>query len=608
MASGRTAHLIRVTAALTAVALAVGVGSPALAQDASPAADGSATPAAAPEQVLRVGVVSDLITDNPWAVSAGSDWSVVTVQYDMLLKFADEDLSPAPSLAEGCEPSADYLTWTCTLRDGLTWSDGEPLTSRDVAFTYRFVIDHKIPQYRSYFPFDPAFETPDDRTLIWKAQKPTFAPDLPPWVYIVPEHVWARYDDDDLKTIKSVPNTPSVGSGPFVLTSWTRGRSWTMERNPYYWGARPTLDRIDFRLYTNNEAMVQALRNGEIDFADGIKPSLLDSLEGAPNIQTQQVVSDWWLNLAFNFGGQGDAADPLPALQDIRLRRAIEMAIDKQEIADVVYQGTATPGDTVVRPASAYWHLDIPTDEEIPYDPDAAAAELDGAGYVDTDGDGIREDPATGDPLRLRIPASEDTTGAVEAGQLITGYLKAIGIGVRLEPASDAKMNDFWGTGNFDAYIWYWSGDPDPNYQLSIFTSGQCGGWSDGCWSDPAYDQLYQEQRTIMDRDQRLKVVQEAQRYLYDHLPGVVLAYPGWLQAYRTDRYTGYVPAPGPHGYLLPGYNYDSYVELRPVTQAGATPAPVGPPGWVWASLLAVLAVFLFAWLRHDRWRISMEA
>lgn len=591
----------RMTRLLAAVAVLLATASVAHAQSSTPSAGG--------DLVLRVGVVSDLITDNPWAVSAGSDWAVVTAQYDMLLKFASEDASPAPSLAEGCEPSADYLTWTCTLRDGLMWSDGTPLTSRDIAFTYRFVIDHKIPQYRSYFPSDPTFETPDDRTLIWKAKKPTFAPDVPPWVYVVPEHVWAEHEGADLKTIKGVPNTPSVASGPFTLTEWTRGRSWTMERNPYYWGDRPALDRIEFRLYTNNEAMVQALRNGEIDFADGIKPSLVGPLEGTPDIEVQHVVSDWWLNLAFNFGGQGDQADPLPALQDIRVRRAIAMAIDKQEIADVAYQGTATPGDTVIRPASAFWHLDIPTDQELPYDPDAAAAQLHDAGYVDTDGDGIREDPETGDPLRLRMPASEDTTGAVEAGQLIVGYLRTIGIGVRLEPASDAKMNDFWGSGDFDAYLWYWSGDPDPNYQLSIFTSGQCGGWSDGCWADPAYDALYQQQRTMMDRDERLQVVQEAQRYLYDHLPGVVLVYPGWLQAYRTDRFTGYVPAPGPDGYLLPGYNYDSYVELRPVTTAGgSTPAPVGPPGWVWASLLGILVVFLFAWLRHDRWRISMEA
>ncbi|HTG47935.1 MAG TPA: peptide ABC transporter substrate-binding protein [Actinomycetota bacterium] len=551
--------------------------------------------------VLRVGEVADMNTDNPFAVSGGSDWTAATIQYDMLLKFSDQDLTAAPSLATGCDHSADYMTWTCTLRPGLKWSDGTPLTSEDVAFTYRFVMQHKFPQYISYFPFHPVFSTPNDTTLVWKADRPTFAPSMPPWVYIVPEHVWSKYQDADLKTIKNAPNTPSVASGPFTLTSWTRGQGWTMDRNPYYWGTAPTVDEIQFRVYTNQESMIQALKNGEIDFADGIKSSLLASVQGTPNVTTQQVVSDWWLNFAFNFGGQGPQAHPLPALHDLTVRKAIEMAIDKQAIVEKVYNGTATPGDTVVRPASTYWHLDIPADQEFPFDPAAANAMLQNAGYVDTNGDGIREDPTTHQPLVLNVPASTDTIGAEQAGELIVGFLKDIGIEVNLEPVNDGKMGDFWASGNFDAYIWYWSGDPDPNYQLSVFTSGQCGGWSDGCWKDPAYDRLYEEQRGIMDPAKRLPVVQEAQRYLYEHIPGVVLAYPGWLQAYRSDRFTGWVPAPGPHGYLMPGYNYDSLVSVHPVAGADISAGSPGLPGWLWGVLIVVIIAATVLLLRRRR-------
>jgi peptide/nickel transport system substrate-binding protein len=574
----------------------------------APVAQAQSADSSSREIVLRVGTTADLVTDNPFAVNSGSDWIVVTAQYDLLLKFGNEDLSPAPGLAKGCDPSDDHMTWTCTLRPGLKWSDGTPLTSKDVAFSYRFVIDHRVPQYRSYFPFNPVFETPNDTTLVWKAEEPTFAPDMPPWVYIVPEHVWSQYNDADLKTIKGVPNTPSIVSGPFMLTSWDRGRGWTMERNPNFWGERPTVDRIEFRLYSNPESMTQALRNGEIDFADALKPSLFESLEGTPSITTQRVISDWWLNLALNFGGQGPDADPLPALHDLAVRKAIEMAIDKREIAEKVYLNTASPGDTVIREASTFWHLDIPAGQEIPYDPAAAAQMLQDAGYVDTNGDGIREDPTTGEPLELRMPASEDTTGAVEAGQLIVGYLKEIGIDVKLEPASDAKMSDFWGSGDFDAYIWYWSGDPDPNYQLSIFASDQCGGWSDGCWKDPHYDQLYEEQRGIMDRDERLKVVQEAQRYIYDQVPVIVLAYPGWLQAYRNDRFTGWVPAPGEDGYLIPGYNYDSLINVRPVSAASSAPATPGLPAWVWGAAIAAGVVLVGGMVLRGRRRLDEEA
>ena len=589
-------HAVR-RAVAGAAALAL-LGVPSLLGTAASAQDGS--PGA--EIVLRVGTINDLANDNPFGVTAGYDWGVATIQYDMLLQFSDDDLSASPGLADACIPNKDHTRWTCRLREGLRWSDGEPLTSRDVAFSYRFVIDNGISQFRSYFPYDPAFETPDDRTLVWRSKRPTFAPDMPPFVYIVPEHVWAHLDGAERKEIRSEPNTPTVASGPFTLTEWERGQGWTMERNPYYWGPQPAVDRLEFRVFDNQEAMVQALRNGEIDIADGLQPTVFRTLEGSADIATQRVISDWWLNLAFNFGGQGQSSDPLPALADHRVRTAIQMAIDKQEIVDKVYLGYANPGDTIVREASTYWHLDIPPDEEIPLDPQGANALLDEAGYLDTDGDGVREDPKSGEPLSVLMPASEETTGAVEAGQLIVGYLDQIGIDVELQPASDAKMGDYWTSGDFDMYIWYWSGDPDPDYQLWVFASGQCGVWSDGCWVDPRYDRLYEAQRTILDRAQRREAVYEAQRYVYDQIPGVVLAYPSWLEAYRTDRFTGWTPAPGKNGYLLPGYNYHSLLSIRPVSGAATnTSASPGPPVWIWLAAVAVIGLVVAISIRRGR-------
>ena len=592
------ARLRAALALVTAVAAAALVTAPLAAAQSGSAADD--------EVVLRVGVTQNLDNDNVWGITAGSDWIVATLQYDMLLKFGSADLGPEPSLATGCEPNEDYTQWTCTLREGLKWSDGSPLTASDVAFTYRFVIDHDISQYRSYFEKGTTFETPDDTTLIWNSPEPTFAPDMPPWVYIVPEAVWSEHVGKDRKEIRAVPNTPSIASGPFTLTEHNEGQGWTMEKNPNYWGEESAIDRIEFSLYSNQEAMIQALRNGEIDFADGLEPALIDSVAGLENIEVHQVVSDWWLNLAFNFGGQSADADPLPALHDRAVREAIVMAIDKQAIVDKAYAGTATPGDTIIRPASAYWHLDIPAEQEIPFDPAGANALLDDAGYVDTDDDGIREDPETGDPLEMLIPASTDTTGAAEAGELIVGFLQEIGIRVDLRPVTDAKMNDYWGSGDFDAYIWYWSGDPDPDYQLWVFTSDQCGNWSDGCFADEEFDALYEEQRATFDREERQQLVFEAQQRLYDQIPGVVLAYPGWLQAYRTDRFEGWTPAPGEQGYLLPGYNYESVLTARPVAGAATAQAASsggGIPAWIWIAAIVVIAGVAVVLSRRNRAR-----
>ena len=324
---------------------------------------------------------------------------------------------------------------------------------------------------------------------------------------------------------------------------------------PVLLGPRPRpLDRIDYRVYTNQEAMIQALKNGEIDVADGLQ-ALADQLGRGhdPNITLQKVVSDWWLNLAFNFGGQPGpttpAAGPARPRRPHRDRDGDRQERDRQEgvrgsrdagrhdrAAGVGVLASRYPGRSGVRRTTRREPTTCST----------------------TPATSIR---TTTGSARTRAPASRsrsicrlrtDTTGAEEAGELIVGYLKQIGIKVDLLPATDAKMNDYWGSGNFDAYIWYWSGDPDPNYQLFVFTSEQCGSWSDGCWKDPHFDKLYEEQRTMMDQTQRQADRQEG---------AAVRVRPGAGRRARVSQLArglpqrpvhGWVGQPGPGGYLLP--------------------------------------------------------
>jgi len=140
-----------------------------------------------------------------------------------------------------------------------------------------------------------------------------------------------------------------------------------------------------------------------------------------------------------------------------------------------------------------------------------------------------------------------------------------------------------------------------------VFTTGQCGSWSDGCWSDPTYDKLYEKQRSIFDREQRREAVFDAERYLYDAIPGVVLAYPSWLEAYRTDRFTDWTPAPGDNGYLLPVYNYHSLLTVRPVEGASEASSP-GLPAWIWIAAAAVVILVGFRLARRGRKERDEEA
>ena len=597
MSSARTWSAALAAGALVTLAALGAVGAPAQAASSSPSPSGSGS-----GPVLRVGMTSGIDNPNIWALNSATEFEAVTLQYDMLMKYSDVDLTAAPGIATGCDPSADRRVWTCTIRPGLKWSDGVPLTSKDVAFTYRFAIDKEMPYFSGYFPEGTTFETPDDTTLIWKSPTPTNGPNVPAWVYVAPEHVWAKYADKDLKEITSVKVLPNVASGPFVMTTAVDGQSWTFERNPNFWGPKPAYQTIVFQLFTNQEAMVQALKNGQIDIADGLEPALLPAVEKLSNVAIQKVVSDWWVNMAFNFGGQGPASKPLPALQDLQVRKAIEMAIDKQKIVDTVYPGAASPGETVVRPLSVYWHLDVPDDKVVKYDPQAANALLDQAGYP-KGADGVRTDPKTGQPLVMRMPTSDDTQGSTAVGQLIAGFLKQIGITVKVQPVTAGKMYDIQQSGDFDAYIWYWSGDPDPNYQLSVFTSGSCKDLSDGCFTDPAYDALFEKQNTTLDPEQRLPIVKEAQQYLYDHIPGIVVAYPNAIEAYRTDKVTGLTATPAKVGYLMPSYVYTSMVTAKPAeasaSGSGSGSSSGGIPVWVWAIVALVVVVGVVLALRR---------
>lgn len=566
---------------------------------AAGAADGSA----APVSTLRVGVPSAIDNPNLWAVNSTSEWEAITMEYDMLLSFSPKDLTAGAGLATACKNSADYRTWTCTIRNDARWSDGQPVTSKDVAFTFQLVMDQKFPYFRSYIPEGSTFRTPDDRTFVWRTPRPSNAPMVPPWIYIVPEHVWSKYADLSQRDIKAVDVLPVVGSGPYVMTKAVAGQTWTFERNAQYWGPRPAYDQIVFQKFDNQEAMVQALKSGEIDIADNVNAPLLPSLQGQSDITVQKVVPDCWINMAFNFGGQGPDSDPLPALQDLTVRKAIAMAIDKQSLVDKVYPGAAEPGQTIIRPLSRFWHLNLPADQVLPFNPDEANRLLDEAGYT-RGSDGIRVDPSTGKPLDLRLPTSGDTQGSEAAGRLIAGYLQQIGIRVDVQPVTAGKMYDIQQTGNFDAYIWYWCGDPDPDYQLSVFTSSQCGDLSDGCWKNAKYDRLYNKQRTTFDQNQRKRIVDEMQRIVYNQIPGIVLAYPNTIQAYRNDRVTDLTPIPQPDGYIVPNYNYTPFLDAKPVaaqtgsSDSGSSAMPV-VAGVVGAAVVLGAIVLLLSRRRN---------
>jgi ABC-type transport system substrate-binding protein len=269
---------------------------------------------------------------------------------------------------------------------------------------------------------------------------------------------------------------------------------------------------------------------------------------------------------------------------------------------DQVYQGTAVVGDSILMPGkNGSWYTDIPPELEYPYDPALANQMLDDAGYADTDGDGVREMPDGTNPLVFEFLTITDVEGSVDTGRLFEGFLEEIGIDVTFTTVNTNKAYDLWETGEFDVYVWDWCPDPDPDFMLSVFTTDQCLGWSDGCYSNPEFDQLYEAQQEALDRDERKAIIDEAQLLIAEELPVMVLNYWSDLQAYRSE-WTGFVPAPSTaetqtgekNGLLLFGYGtVDTYLELQLADEgagAGDSSSP-GFPAWAWIAILGGVAV-----------------
>ena len=602
------------TAASAVLGLLVGMTlmGTALAQTATPT--GSASTSASESNITFVeGTTNDIRTVNPFKALETPEFEVLSLNYDLLVNFAQADLGPAPGLATEWTQSEDKLTWTFTIRDNAMWQDGQPVTANDIAYTFNTVLDCRLGNQLSYLPFTDSVTATSDSELVWTTTVPTVAPTLPPWVYIIPEHVYSSLSCDEIKQAPFFEEgTPSIGSGPFQLTEWTKGESWTMEANKNYWAGAPHIDTFVVRKFNNEEAMVSALVSGEIDYAAGISPDLFNQLanDSSDSITTWEGPAVGFDQMSFNMCNPDDPnAAPYcvkngstghPALRDPVVRAAIATAIDRQTLVDKVLAGYAVPGTTIVPPFAVNFHYDPTPEELVTFDVAKANQMLEDAGYTDTNDDGVREMPGGGEPLDFRFILRSESVNGAKDGEYIAGWLKQIGINVESEVVTDNKLVDAWYANDYDMYIWGWAPDPDPDFILSTFTSDQCGGWSDTCYSNPTFDDLYTQQQTALDLPSRQDTINQMQQIIYTDNPELVLYYDKDLEAYNSAKWTGLEDniSPQPEGFLWNQYTQYSALTLAPVGTGGTvTSSGIKPIVWVGilGAVIVVIAIVLLA-------------
>ena len=309
----------------------------------SPSDAPSAVPVAAASQAFTVGITDDVDSLNPFTGIVATSYEMYQLMYPTLTENGADDFAPVPGLAESWEESADKTTWTYRIRSGLTWSDGQPLTARDAAYTFNRIMDGDYEQtnYGSYVANITEAEATDDTTLVLTVEKPSpLMENLA--VYILPEHIWKEIDGDEVRSYENEPTDgqPIVGAGPFVLIEREKGQFIRFRANPDYYDGPPAVDELTFRVYKNGDAVAQALRKGEIDFADEMQANVFDAVKDEAGITAVNAAYYGFNEIGMNVGAALADGTPIgdgnPALKDKRVRQAINHAIDRQTLVEKV--------------------------------------------------------------------------------------------------------------------------------------------------------------------------------------------------------------------------------------------------------------------------------
>lgn len=338
----------------------------------------------------------------------------------------DRELQPIPQLfseipsIENGGISEDGTTFTFKLKEGLLWSDGDPLDSADFQFTYDMILaDSNAVATRN--PYDRAtLETPDATTVILTFEEP-YAPWLGLFSFVLPEHVLRPvFDAEGSLDTAEFNRNPTVSSGPYIFETWESGQFMRFTANPNYALGKPIIDTMVTTFVVDEVAYDATLIAGDADIGTFVAFSSVPALEEA-GLFVEVIPSGynegWYLN--------ADAERAHPAMSDVRVRQAIAMAFDRDGFnADLNYGATFTP--------TSFWEntpFDNPDLTPYPYDPEAAAALLDEAGWVDSNGDGTRD--KDGVELVLRFITNQRQI-RIDLQAIAQQQLADVGIGTEL--------------------------------------------------------------------------------------------------------------------------------------------------------------------------------
>lgn len=498
----------------------------------------STTTAASAEPVsVRAAVTGDEGTINPYTYVTGfPGWNMLMMQYDALMQV-DEDGIPQPWLAESITASDDLTEWVAVLREGVLWHDGEALTADDVKFAYDYFIANATGRFsRDLSGVESVAVDGNNITITLTAPNPAFDLVALTDVPIIPQHIWENIETPGEISYEIDTN---VGSGPFKMVEYTPDQSYRFEAFEDYFLGAPAVDELVVVVFADDAGANAAIRGQEVDVIfNGISPEQIDQLDAQDPLEISQGPE---------FSTQMVNFDVTKApFDDVVVRQAMSLGIDRQDLIDTVYLGAATLGSPGwVHPDKAVYNPDVaPT-----FDAAAANDLLEGAGYTDSDNDGVRE--FDGEPMSFEFLVPSGDSLRLRLAELTSEMLADIGIQANVASVEQATWEEAVWPGfdiangrSYEMAIWGWSAPVQANtIRVAELVNSDPGvGFLNLTgFSNADVDDLSGQLLIEADPDTSAELIGDLQQHIAENLPFIMLAYPDGAYVYNSEVYADWV-------------------------------------------------------------------
>jgi peptide/nickel transport system substrate-binding protein len=459
---------------------------------------------------IVVSSIADARTLIPILASDSASGNICGMVFNGLVKY-DTNFKIIGDLAESWDILDGGLVIVFHLRKNVKWHDGKPFTARDVEFTYRKLIDPAVKTpYSGDFQKIKRLEAIDDHTVRVAYNEP-FAPALSSWgMSIMPEHILKKEDLNKTSFSRS-----PIGTGPYRFKTWKTGDHIELVSNHGYFELRPFIDRYIYRIIPDESTIFLELQVQGVDMAS------LTPLQYTRQTDNTFFKTHYQKFKYPGFGYSYMAYNLLdPRFSDVRVRKAINYAVDKQAIIDAVFFGLAkiTTGPFVTD-SWAYNKSVAP----VAYDAERAKGLLREAGWYDRNGDGwVDKD---GRVFEFTVLVNQGNTDRLRSGEMIQRYLKDVGIRMKIRVVEWSTMlSDFIDKRRFDAVLCGWSLPRDPdNYDIWHSSKTREGEFNFIGYKNVEVDRLLEEGRRQFDEASRAAAYHRIHEILYDEQPYMFL-------------------------------------------------------------------------------------